>query len=65
MTMEKRRHEWLNALFQTLQSPKEQLEYLRDIYDSVLSDTARKLFDDLLLLPREKFYQDGLIKEKH
>ena len=65
MIIDKTRHNWLNALFQCLQSPHEQLWYLRDMYDSILSDTAKQIFDELLSLSNKDFYQDGLIKWKH
>lgn len=58
------RHRWLNSLFQCLQSPYEQLEYLRDMYDSVLSDTSKELFDTLLATPIHKFYKDEIIKKR-
>ena len=62
LIMDKKRHEWLNALFHALQSPKEQLEYLRDMYDTVLSNTAKQLFDDLLALDTKSFYDKWLTK---
>lgn len=62
MCIEKTRHNWLNQLFQCLQSPHEQLWYLRQMYDSVLSNTAKRLFDDLLALNTKSFYDKWLIK---
>lgn len=62
MIIRKTVHEWLNALFQHNQSPHEQLKQLRDMYEPVLSDTAKQIFDDLLELPREYFYKSKLIK---
>jgi hypothetical protein len=49
-----------------LQSPHEQLEYLRKMYNTVLSDTAKQLFDELLSLDKKSFYKSELIKNgKH
>ena len=62
LIMDKKRHEWLNDLFHTLQSPHQQLEYLRTMYDTVLSDTAKDLFDDLLCLDLKSFYAKWLIR---
>lgn len=62
MTIERTRHDWLNSLFQCLQSPHEQLEYLRDMYDSILSDIAKQLFDELIGLNRKDFYSQWLVK---
>lgn len=63
MIIDKSRHNWLNALFQCLQSPHEQLWYLRGMYDSVLSDTAKQLFDELLSLKEWDFYAEWLVKK--
>lgn len=63
IVIRKVRHEWLNSLFQCLQSPHEQLEYLRDMYDSILSNTAKNLFDSLLSLNEYDFYAEWLVKK--
>lgn len=44
------RHEALHNLFWALLTPKEQLMELRKTYDTILSDTAKQLFDELLNL---------------
>lgn len=44
------RHDALHALFGVLLTPKEQLMELRSLYDSVLSNIAKQLFDELLSL---------------
>jgi len=62
MLIKKNVHDALNTLFTMNQSPHEQLSQLRAMYDSVLSDTAKALFDDLLDLPREYFYKKHLVK---
>jgi len=62
MIIKKNVHHALNTLFTMNQSPLEQLQQLRGMYDSVLSDTAKAIFDDLLELPREYFYKKGLVK---
>lgn len=65
LVMLKSKHVWLNALFQTLQSPYEQLLYLRhELYDKVLSDTAKQLFDSLLALGQEWMYKENMYKNK-
>jgi hypothetical protein len=56
-------HRWLNALFNTRQSPIEQLAYLRELYETVLSDTAKQLFDELISLKEREFYDNGLVKK--
>ena len=56
-------HRGLNSLFGENQCPHEQLECLRELYDSVLSDTAKNLFDELLELNRKDFYAKGLVKK--
>ena len=63
ITIEKVRHDWLNSLFQCLQSPHEQLWYLREMYDSILSDCAKELFDALLSLKEWEFYEEDLVKK--
>jgi hypothetical protein len=57
------RHMGLNSLFQCLQCPHEQLWYLREMYDSVLSDTAKELYDALLSLEEREFYDHWLVKK--
>jgi len=39
-------------------TPKEQLKELSHLYDSVLSDTAKQLFKELLSLNDKEFYID-------
>ena len=63
MIIDKTRHRWLNALFQCLQSPHEQLGYLKQMYDSVLSDTAKQLLEELLELKEWEFYAEWLVKK--
>jgi len=62
MTIKKNVHHAINTLFMMNQSPLEQLKQLRDMYDPVLSDTAKAMFDDLLDLPRDYFYRKPLVK---
>jgi len=62
MAIKKNVHHAINTLFTMNQSPLEQLWQLRAMYDSVLSDTAKAIFDDLLDLPREYFYKKQLVK---
>lgn len=56
------KHDWLNRLFQTLQSPHEQLWYLRWLYNTVLSETAKNLYDELLSLDKKQFYKKRLLR---
>lgn len=58
------RHNALHALFWMLLTPKEQLLELRHLYDTVLNDTARELFDELLALDDIDFYQRDVLKNK-
>ena len=57
MAIKKNVHHALNTLFTMNQSPHEQLIQLRSMYDSVLSDVAKQLFDDLLELDKQNFYK--------
>ena len=57
MAIKKNVHHALNTLFNMNQSPHEQLIQLRSMYDSVLSDVAKQLFDDLLDLDKQNFYK--------
>ena len=56
------RHNALHSLFWVLLSPKEQMYELRALYDTVLNDTAKKLFDELLSLDDSHFYLPKLVK---
>lgn len=62
MAIKKNVHHAINTLFTMNQSPHEQLGQLRAMYDSVLSDVSKQIFDDLLDLPREYFYKKQLVK---
>jgi hypothetical protein len=60
------RHNALHKLFWCLLTPKEQLKELNYLYDSVLSDTARELFRELLSLSDKEFYIDWMVRNgKH
>lgn len=56
------KHNALHSLFWMLLSPKEQLKEMRCLYDTVLNDTAKKLFDELLSLDDSNFYLPKLVK---
>lgn len=58
LRMNVRRHDALHALFGVLLTPKEQLMELRSIYDTILSDTAKQLFDELLSLNDDLYIDD-------
>lgn len=60
------RHNALHKLFWCLLTPKEQLKELSHLYDSVLSDTAKQLFKELLSLNDKEFYIDWIVRNgKH
>lgn len=56
------RHAALHTLFGCLHTPKEQLKELYCIYESILSDTAKELFSELMRLNDYDFYIDWLKK---
>lgn len=62
MMIKKNIHNAINVLFQSHQSPHEQLQQLRGMYDSVLNPIAKQLFDDLLDLPKDIFYKKWIVK---
>lgn len=51
-----KQHVALHQLFRNLTTPKDQLVYLRDLYDTVLSPYTKQLFDDLINMPEDFFY---------
>lgn len=60
------RHNALHKLFWCLLTPKEQLKELSYLYESVLSDTARDLFTELLALSDKEFYIEWIVRNgKH
>ena len=60
-----RKHQALNRLFLSSQSPHEQLRDMLKIWEPVLSDAVREELYWVLSLPRELFYKEELVKEKH
>ena len=56
------RHNALHALFWMLLTPKEQLMEFRALYDRILSNTAKELFDELLALD-DNLYIDKVRKD--
>jgi len=50
------RHNALHVLFSCLHTPKEQLLEMYYLYESVLNDTAKELFKELLKLEDKDFY---------
>lgn len=64
MSVEK--HNALHKLFWCLLTPKEQMREMYYIYESVLSNTAKELFDELVQLDDKDFYLSDLVKNgKH
>jgi len=45
-----------------LLEPREQLRELKCIYNTILSDHAKELFDELLSLDKDEFYIKKIIK---
>ena len=58
------RHNALHSLFWCLLAPKEQLRELYYIYESVLSDTSKQLFEELINMDDYDFYLEWLKKWK-
>jgi hypothetical protein len=63
--LNERRHQALNRLFLSSQSPHEQLRDMIKIWEPVLSEWVKAELYWILSLPREVFYKEELIKEKH
>lgn len=61
--MERHRHDALHALYGVLNTPKEQMKEARCLYDTILSDTAKQLFDQLLSLSDSDFYISSVLKK--
>ena len=62
LTMNKCRHNALHALFGMLLEPREQLRELKCLYDTILSDHAKELLDELLSLDKDEFYIKKIVK---
>lgn len=60
-------HDNLNRFFGNRQMPHLQLKYLLEEWwwNNVLSEWVRKELYGLLSLPRELFYKEKLVKDKH
>jgi len=56
------RHRWLHSLFDTLNTPKDQLAFLKELFNPILSETSQQLFENLLSQTDQEFYADGLVK---
>ena len=63
--LNERKHQALNRLFLDHQTPHEQLMDMMGIWDSVLSEAVKAELYAILSLPRELFYKEELVKEKH
>lgn len=64
MLLDVMEHRWLNSLFHEKQCPQEQLEHLVNyIWKWTISREAQELFETLITMPREDFYQHNLIKK--
>lgn len=57
-------HKAIHTLFGFKNTPKEQLWQLREMYDWVLSDTAKRIYDELIKMSEEDFYKPELIKKR-
>ena len=49
-------HTALHQLFRALHTTKDQLQKLRDMFAPILSPLAQNIFDELLKLSNEQFY---------
>lgn len=64
LKMDIEKHNALHRLYGMLLTPKEQLKESYHIYESVLSSTAKALFQELIKLPDENFYISDVLKWK-
>jgi len=64
LTMQMIKHNALHSLFGMLLAPQEQLWELRLLYNNILSDHAKELFDELLSLDKKDFYIDGIVRKR-
>ena len=60
--MDHRRHVALHQLFYNLTTPKDQLDYLRELFNDILSQEAKEIFEELTWLSDKLFYAKGLVK---
>lgn len=51
-------HRALHTLMQNLNCPKDQLAYLKELFNPILSETSQQLFTDLLSQTDQEFYAD-------
>ncbi len=63
--LNERKHQALNRLFLSSQSPHEQLRDMIKIWEPVLNDVVKEELYWLLSLPRDFFYKEELIKGKY
>lgn len=64
LKMLKYKHDCLHALFGCLHTPKDQLKEMYNIYEPVLSETAKQLFQTLLNVSEYDFYIEWLKRWK-
>lgn len=65
MILSEFKHRAFNSIFQQAQSPQEQLDVMYNQYwKKVLSPQVCAEIEQLLLMSREEFYNEGLIKKK-
>ena len=62
VVMDMVQHTALHQLFRCLTTPKDQLEKLRDMFAPILSPLAQNIFEELLKLSDEQFYDVGMVK---
>jgi len=60
-----RKHQALNRFFLQSQSPHEQLRDMVKLWEPVLSEWVKEELYAILSLPRDLFYDESLIKDKH
>ena len=61
-TMVHKQHVALHQLFRNLTTPKEQLLMIKELYNTVLSDHAKELFETLTNINDKDFYAHGIVK---
>jgi hypothetical protein len=56
--MRQTEHRAIHTLMKNLNTPKDQIAYLKELFDPILSETSKQLFTDLLSQTDQEFYAD-------
>ena len=62
--MEERQHAALHGLFKWLLLPKDQIEFLQQLFEPVLSKKAFSLLSVLCNMEDKEFYEEWLVKNR-